>query len=58
MQDNFLKLNDNKTELMILGSRRQLSKVSIPHICIGDSAITAVTKARNLGTFIRLFSDT
>ena len=49
MQDNFLKLNDNKTEFMIIGSRQQLSKVTIPHINIGDSEVTAVTKARNLG---------
>ena len=34
---------------MILGSRQQLSKVTIPHINIGDSEVTAVTKARNLG---------
>ena len=38
MQDNFLKLNDDKTEFMIIGSRQQLSKVYIPHI--GDSEIT------------------
>ena len=50
MQDNFLKLNDDKTEFMIFGSRQQLSKVSIPRINIGDSEITPVAQARNLGT--------
>ena len=50
MQDNFLKLNDDKTEFLIIGSRQQLSKVSIPHITIGDSEITPVAQARNLCT--------
>ncbi len=44
MQENFLKLNDHKTEFLILGSRKQLSKVTIPHINIGDSKVTAHTK--------------
>ena len=49
MQYNFLKLND-KTEFMIIGFCQQLSKVSIPHITIGDSEITPVAEARNLCT--------
>ena len=52
MQDNFLKLNDDKTEFMIIGSRQQLSKVSIPNITIGDSVITPVPQGRNLGTIL------
>ena len=46
----FLKLNDDKTEFMLIGSRQQLSKLSIPHITIGDSEICPVSQARNLGT--------
>ncbi len=49
MQDNFLKLNDEKTEFLLIGSRHQLSKVSVPHITIGDSDITPASNARNLG---------
>ena len=35
---------------MIIGSCQQLYKVSIPHITIGDSEITPVSQARNIGT--------
>ena len=49
MQNNFLKLNDDKTEFVLFGSRQQLSKVCVPHIRIGDSDISPVEKARNLG---------
>ena len=50
MQDNFLKLNDDKTEFMIIGTCQKLSKVSILRITIGDSEITPVAQACNLGT--------
>ncbi|PIK50955.1 hypothetical protein BSL78_12172 [Apostichopus japonicus] len=49
MQENFLKLNDDKTEFVLFGSRQQLSKVHVPHITIGDSDITLAASARNLG---------
>ena len=34
MRQNFLKLNDEKTEFLLFGSRQQLSKVSLPFITI------------------------
>ena len=43
------KLNDEKTEFLLFGSRQQLSKVSLPFITIGDSQITPSSQARNLG---------
>ena len=49
MRDNFLKLNDDKTEFMIIGSPQQLTKISIPFIKIGDHNICPVSQARNLG---------
>ena len=49
MRQNVLKLNDEKTEFLLFGSRQQLSKVSLPFITIGDSQITPSSKARNLG---------
>ena len=52
MQENFLKLNDEKTEYVLIGSRQQLSKVNVPHIAIGDSDISPATKARNLGVIL------
>ena len=49
MGQNFLKLNDEKTEFLLFGSRQQLSKVYFPFIAIGDSQITPSSQARNLG---------
>ena len=49
MRQNFLKLNDEKTEFLLFGSRQQLSKVSLPFIIIGDPQITLWSQARNLG---------
>ena len=49
MRQNFLKLNDEKTEFLLFGLRQQLSKVSLPFITIGDSQITPSSQARNLG---------
>ena len=46
---NFFKLNDEKTEFLLFGSRQQLSKVSLPFITIGVSQITPSSQARNLG---------
>ena len=49
MRQNFLKLNEEKTEFLLFGSRQQLSKVSLPFITIGDSQITPSSQAQNLG---------
>ena len=49
MRENFLKLNDGKTEFILIGSRQQLSKVNVPYITIGDSDIIPAAKARNQG---------
>ena len=52
MKQNCLKLNDNKTEVMLIGSKPQLNKVIIPHMKIGDSTTALVSKVRNLGVFM------
>ena len=49
MNDCYLKLNDDKTEFLLLGSRQQLSKIVITHIHIGYVHIAPSDKARNLG---------
>ncbi len=49
MSQNFLKLNDDKTEFIIIGSHFQRSKVHIPHIRVGDVNITPGDSVRNLG---------
>ena len=52
MNQNFLKLNDSKTEFMVLGSKAQIEKVDIEHIRIGESYIVPATSVRNLGVMI------
>ena len=52
LHDN-LKLNDEKTELLIIGTLQQLLKVVITHIHIGNTNIhPAVSVARNLGLWL------
>ncbi|CAH3191767.1 unnamed protein product, partial [Porites evermanni] len=45
-------LNDDKTEFLIVGTRQQLSKVSIQSIKIGQTEVSPVASARNLGTWL------
>ena len=49
MSINFLKLNDEKTELLFLGSPHNLSKCSINSVKVGESVISASDKVRNIG---------
>ena len=47
---NNLQLNTAKTEILLFGTRQQLTKVSQPATAsIGDSAINTTTMAHNLG---------
>ena len=52
MSINFLKLNENKTEFIIIGVRQQLDKVKEPSIKIGDDKITNSAVVKNLGVYI------
>ncbi len=47
--DNCLKLNDSKTEFIVIGSKQQLEKVNISHIRVGSSNIVPSSEIRNLG---------
>ena len=49
MRSNVLKLNNDKTELIVLGTRQQPGKVGDVTIMIGNDTIPAVSKAQNLG---------
>ena len=40
------KLNDDKTEFMIIGTSQQLAKVSINSLRVGTATITSVSSAR------------
>ena len=46
---NMLKLNDNKTEFIILVTRQQLAKLSDVIIRIGDTTVLPVDYVHNLG---------
>ena len=45
-----LKLNDDKTAFMLIGTKQQLSKVKIDSLTVGSIDVAPVTVARNLGT--------
>ena len=51
MQADKLKLNENKTEVMLIGTRQQLSKANIDTLNVGDTSIAIANKARNLGVW-------
>ena len=46
-----LKLNPDKTEFLILGTRQQLEKVITSHLVVGESRISPSTKVKNLGSW-------
>ena len=46
-----LRMNDSKTEFMIIGTRKQLTKVNIDGLTVGESSIVPVTSVRNLGSW-------
>ena len=50
IREDQLMLNDDKTEFLIIGTRQQLSKVSIQSIKVGQAEVSSVVSARNLGT--------
>ena len=43
-----LKVNDSKTEFILIGSRQQLAKVDIKGLVVGDATISPVTAVKNL----------
>ena len=49
MRVNRLKLNDDKTEVIMLGTRSNLSKVENVTVKIGDDVIRPTKRVRNLG---------
>ena len=49
MQLNLLKLNESKTEVILLGTKHQLSKVGNIEVSVGNVNIKPCSKVRNLG---------
>ena len=53
LSQNCLKLNDGKTELMVIGQPAQLKKITSDiNITIGDSVISASSSVRNIGAVL------
>ena len=48
MIEDRLMLNDDKTELMLIGTRQQLQKVNLNDITAGDTVVEAKSVVRNL----------
>ncbi len=51
MADNFLKLNDKKTEVIALGTNCQLSNLHMSNFEFDNTAIKLSSNVRNLGAF-------
>ena len=51
MVDDKLKLNDDKTEFLIIGTLQKLAKVFITTFRVGKAVITPLATARNLGSY-------
>ena len=46
-----VKLNEAKTEFLIIGTLQQLKKVRTDNLSVGDAIISPVLSARNLGAY-------
>ena len=55
MSQNLLKLNRDKTEFIMFGTRQQLAKVSDIHLQIGPNKIVPMEHVRNLGYIMDKF---
>ena len=47
-----LKVNDGKTEFVVIGTRQQLSKVHVDSFAVGDAHVSPVQSDKNLGAWI------
>ncbi len=47
-----LKMNDGKTEFIVIGSRQQLEKIQFDSIRVGEATVTAVDSVRDLGAYL------
>ena len=52
MLANKLKMNDSKTEFIVIGSRQQLAKLQFDSIKVGDSVVKMVESVRDLGAYL------
>ena len=47
-----LKLNEGKTEFMIIGTRQQLKKVTVDQLLVGDMRVIPVSNVKDLGVWL------
>ena len=52
MLQNYLKINDSKTEIIVIGSKYNLRDIEFPDINVGGSLVKPVTSVRDLGVII------
>ena len=52
MSQDKLLVNDAKTELLLIGTRQQLAKVTIDGIIVGHSVIVPQSPIGNLGVWL------
>lgn len=44
MHADKMKLNETKTEVMLIGTRQQLSKVDLTTLTVGDASVVTVDR--------------
>lgn len=47
-----LKINNDKTEVIIIGTRQQLAKAQVDCLTVGDARVPFGSAVKNLGTWI------
>ena len=47
-----LKLNERKTEFLIIGTRQQLKKVTTDQLLVGDMCVSPVSNVKDLGVWL------
>jgi hypothetical protein len=47
-----LKINDGKTDFILIGTRQQLLKVHVNSLAIGDVRVSSVTSVKSLGAWM------
>ena len=57
MLKNFLYLNDDKSEVLLIASNSNHQKLSVPFVSIGDEKIVTASSAKNIGFIFDKFMD-
>lgn len=52
MAGNSLKLNESKTDFMVLGSKHALKNVNTKHVTVGDEMVVASSSVKNIGAVL------